>query len=280
MGPRPAAQYRVADVGFFDLFGVPILEGRDIAPADRPDAPLVVLVNRAFAERHWPGGSAVGRRVRLDSGVREIVGVVADFREWGGAEAPPAMLFVPFAQRPVYTPALAVRSTLPDATLAALLRREVRALDPAVPLYQVQSMDTVVELAYQGERTLGRLLMLFAGMALLLAVLGVCAVMAYDAARRRQEVGIRIALGADAGRILRLMLGRGLTLGLLGTTLGLLLASAAARLLAAFLFGVSPRDPATFILFGGLLLVAALAATAVPALRAARVDPLAALRSD
>lgn len=190
------------------------------------------------------------------------------------------MFFLPVAQRPAHALALAVRSGLPDASVGELLRAELQALDSHVPLYQVRSMEAILESTFQGDRVLARLLSIFAGMALLLAVIGVYGVMAYSVAQRTREVGIRMAIGADTPSIVRLMLRQGLLLGLTGTLLGVALALAVSRFLAAFLYGVSPFDPLTFIAFSTILLGAALLAAAIPALRAARVDPLVALHAE
>ncbi|HSJ16004.1 MAG TPA: ABC transporter permease [Longimicrobiales bacterium] len=277
---RPVAQYRLIDPAFFETFGVELLEGRSLRAGDRRDGVPVAVVNQSFARRHWPGASALGRQLLLDSGTREIVGVVADYREWGGDEEAPAMFFLPVAQRPAHALALAVRSGLPDASVGELLRAELQALDSNVPLYQVRSMEAILESTFQGDRVLARLLSIFAGMALLLAVIGVYGVMAYSVAQRTREVGIRMAIGADTPSIVRLMLRQGLLLGLTGTLLGVALALAVSRFLAAFLYGVSPFDPLTFIAFSTILLGAALLAAAIPALRAARVDPLVALHTE
>jgi predicted permease len=282
----PAATFRVASPGYFKTMGIPLRSGRVFSADDRPDSPRVVLVNETLARRRWPRKEAVGQRIRAGAPESNqpwlaVVGVVGDTRQSSLTEPIGEEIIFAYAQNPVawFKETTLVVHTRPDPlAVAEAVKRQVWSIAPDLPLTQVQSMKQVLTEAVSQERLAALLLGSFAITALFLAAIGIYGVMAYVVRSRTREIGIRMALGARAGRVFVQVLGRGLVLSGAGAVLGLLLASAGSRVLSAWLFGVSPTDPAVFAgVLLGLLLVSALAC-AVPARRAARFDPLVALR--
>jgi predicted lysophospholipase L1 biosynthesis ABC-type transport system permease subunit len=235
-------------------------------------------VNDAFVRQNWPDGNALGQRIELSSGPREIVGVVASTYEFGVDDEPPPIMYLPALQRAPRSVTLVAKGA-DVAALNRAVRERVARVDPRLPLYGVSSMRQLVVDVQRGDAIMARLLTIFAGVALLMAVLGVYGVMSYGVTQRVQEVGIRMALGAHAGDVQRLIVRQGSVLTLAGLLGGLVLALAGARFLAAFLYGVSPFDVATFGIVVLALGAAAVAACYFPARRASRVDPLVALRN-
>ena len=279
-GKELVAQFRVITPDYLEAIGTPLKEGRALTVQDRLDAPKVALVNEAMAERHWPGRSPLGRRVVLTSGAYEIVGVVRDARDFGPDDDTPALIYLPAGQRGFRSMSLVVRTDQDPAALAPAIRELVRAKDAGLPVYDLRTMNDVLKDDQSGDKIMPKLLGVFGGIALVLAVLGVYGVMAYSVAQRTQEVGIRMALGANGGDILRLIVRQGGLLALAGSVIGLLLAFGTTRGLSAFLFGVSAFDPVIFGGVTGSLLLAALVASFIPALRATRVNPVVALKNE
>jgi predicted permease len=271
--------------GYFATLGIPLTGGRDFAAADRHDAPLVAIVNQTMARRHWGDRSPVGARLRLgDEDApdrwRTVIGVAGDVRN-DDIDAPPLPhVYVPHAQRPERSMTLIVRSAEDPLALAAPLRAAVSAVDPSLPLYDVATMEQIVREDLSGTRVLVVVLASFALSALLLAVIGIGGVLAQTVTQRVPEIGIRMALGATSIRVVALVLRQTLVSVGAGLALGLALAVALARLIGSILYGVAPLDPGTYAAAIAALLGSALVASVVPAARAARVDPLAALRHD
>ncbi len=273
------AHLRVVTPAFFAAMRIPLLQGRRFAPEDTEGTPLVVLINRTAAERYWPGRSPVGGRLRIGSGEwREIVGVVGDVKYWGLDRGVNPEMYLPFDQVTPSSMILVVRSTSDPAALAGSVRARVHAVDSDVPVSAVQTMDEVLASSLAPTRFYMVLLGSFATLALLLAGAGIYGVTAYSVARRTHEIGVRKALGARDADILRWVLRRGLAWTLVGLLLGTAGSLALTRFLSRLLFGVSPGDPVTLLGVSALLAVVALAACWVPARRAARVDPMVALR--
>jgi putative ABC transport system permease protein len=279
---RPYADHLVVTPGYFEAAGTPVVRGRGFTPADDERAPLVCIVNEALARRHFPGEDAVGQRLVISEkdGPWEIVGVAANVKNEDMDEEAELAFYRPLRQDPWYTLSLVVRAG-EGATATGLtpaVRGEVKALDAALPVYNVRTMSEVVEEAVSPKRLTMLLLAFFALGALVLAAVGLYAVMSYAVAQRRHEIGIRLALGAQGGDILRLVLSQGLVLTLIGLVLGLVGALMLTRLMASILYGVSATDP---LVFGGVALVLALSALLacyLPARRATKVDPMIALR--
>jgi predicted permease len=277
-GREPIVQFRAITPDYLDLMRIPVRSGRAITGEDRLTSRPVALINQSMAQKEWPDGDPLGQRIILSSGTYEVVGVVADARDFGPDDEAPTTMFVAEYQRGFRGVSLVLRSTGDPAALAPGIRQTVQSLDAGLPAYQVQTLEEMVANEGRGDRVMTKLLAIFGGLALVLAMLGVYGVMSYVVAQRTREVGIRMALGAEAGDIVRLVLRQGSQMTLLGLAIGLLIAFGVTRTLAAFLYGVSTFD---LTIFGGVtaaLLAAALIAIVIPARRATRVDPLVALR--
>jgi putative ABC transport system permease protein len=282
-GEEPVADIRIVTPGLFRAMGIPVLAGRDFDARDRAGQPGVVIVNRAAAEEHWPGQDPLGRRLRMswtDEPEAEVVGVVGDVRLAELGTAARSTLYWPQDQVPNNFMTLMVRTSGPPQALAAPVRGALAALDPELPPGPMRPLTDVVAGSIERQRFLLRLLAAFALAALLLAGVGVYGVMSYAVVERVPEVGVRLAVGASPGDIVRLILRDGLALGLAGVALGLVAAAAGAGVLRSLLFEVAPRDPVSLAVVAAVLLVATMAAAWLPARRAARTDPIKALRAD
>jgi putative ABC transport system permease protein len=285
-GESPArtadADFRVATPGYFTAMKIPLLAGRDFDEADRAGRPGVAVVNRALAGLAWPGRDPLGRRISIpdEGGELEVVGVVGDVRHAALAEEPNPEVYVAFAQDPWPFFTFTLRSATGAAGLAPALRDLVHDADPDQALSQVRTLPGVVEDSLARRRLAARVLGLFAGVALLLAALGVYGILSYSVSRRSREIGVRMALGARRADVFGLVLRQGLLLTVAGLGAGLLLALALTRVLASQLYGLSARDPVTYIAVGALLVSAGVAAASVPARRLASADPLTVLRSE
>jgi predicted permease len=285
------ADWQVVSPGYFATMRIPVREGRDFTASDRLGAPGAIIVNRTLARQVWPNGDALGRRVLLggggsDSVWRTVVGIVGDVRHRGLTAAPRPEMFLPYAQFPAGTGTaplsmyVALRAAGDPSTLTSALGAAVAALDPDVPLSSVQTMEAAMG-SWAAERRLIMLLVSgFALVALVLGSVGIYGVMAHVVAQREREIGVRMALGAVPGQILRLVVSQSAWLvgaGILAGTVGAL---AVTRVLTGLLFQIRPTDPVTFLGTALVLILAAAGATLVPALRALRTDPAHALRSD
>jgi putative ABC transport system permease protein len=270
--------------GYFRALGIRILRGRDLAPADDERASRVAVVSETFAERFWPGEDALGKRLQVGSQWWSVVGVVPDVKQVRLYDAPEPQFYRPHAQDPWpdLTFAVRVRGGAPTAAarLAPEIRRTVREVDPSVPVYTVRTMAAIVRNSIAAQRLYGALFAGFAAVALLLATAGIYGVTAYYVSRRTPEIGIRMALGAERRRIVRLVMSQGAVTVGLGLALGLVGALVAARALARVLYGVRPDAPLLYAGIAALLGLTALAALYVPARRAAAVDPMVALRAE
>jgi putative ABC transport system permease protein len=280
---RPAAEHRGVSPRYFDAMGIAVRRGRAFTESDGPERAGVVAVNQAFVDRFLGGGDALGRQIAIEDGeprVREVVAVVANVKHFRlGAPALPEM-YVPYRDRPRPNVSLVVRAAgVAKGPLAAGIRGELAKLDAGIPLANVKTIDAHLAAASARERFSARVLGVFAALALLMAALGLYGVVAYMAAQRRSEIGLRMALGADKPAIARLVIGEGLRLILAGLVIGLAGALALARLIAAQLYGVGPGDPLAFAWGAVVVAAAALLACGVPALRATRVDPAVCLRA-
>ena len=268
--------------GYFAAVGTPIVRGRGFTDADGPDAPRVVVVSEAFARRFWPGGDALGRAVHFGSRTATVVGVARDaaYRDDDLRRPPRAFVYQPYAQAPVAAVGFVVRTAGDPLAAAPALRRAVAAADPALPLTAPLTLAEWASNATLLPGIMAKVLGALGALALALAGAGVFGVVAYSAERRRREVGIRVALGATRGRVAGAFLRDGARLTAVGLVAGGALAALAARLIRGLLYGVSPADPAAFGGAALVLLAAALLASWLPARRAARVDPVEALRAE
>src|SRR6202035_3490301 len=251
----------------FRAMGIPLLRGRDLEESDGPRAPGAALINETLARRFWPGRDPLGSQVGVDDLQgkpiwMKVVGVVGDVRHFGLGREPRPEIYMPYRQMPadivsLFLPlnpiSLLVRAAGDPVPLAASVEREVHAVDRDQPVADVRTMESIVAESLSGPRFASLLLGLFGAVALLLAVAGVYAVLAYSVAQRTRETGLRMALGARRGDVLKLVVGQGMALTLGGVSLGLAAALAATRLLQSLLFGVSARDPQVF--FGAPLVL-------------------------
>lgn len=282
---KPAAGYNAVTPEYIQTIRPRLLAGRFISSQDDEHGRRVAVVNQYMAQRYWPGQDPVGKRLRspdLRNEWLEVVGVVSNGKQTGLFGDPAPYFYVPLAQQYKSLRALQLRTTGDPALLAPLVAREIRALDPDLPVFDVVTMERMI----QGPNGffLLRMSAMFGGalgiLGLALALVGVYGVVSYAASQRTQEIGVRMALGASRSEILRLVLGRGIVLIGIGVGVGIAAALAVSRLLANFLFSVSAADPLTFVgvplILGGM----ALAASYVPAWRATRIDPAAALRGN
>ena len=280
------ADYRAASAGYFAAMGIPLIRGRLFQESDGPDAPHVALVSQSLARRYWPNEDAIGKQIQFgnmdgDLHLLNVVGVVGDVLDNGlDREARPT-IYTNYFQRPAATSefSIVVRGRGDVAGFTAAMRREARALNPEVPT-KFETIEQIVAASFDHRRFSMVMLGVFAGTALLLAMVGLYGIMAYVASERTPEIGIRMALGAQRGDVLRMILRQSFTLVLLGLGLGLLGASGATRLLGNLLYGVNANDVTTY---GAVILLmsgAALVASYIPARRATGVDPAIALRAE
>jgi putative ABC transport system permease protein len=282
----PAAAFRAVSPAFFATMGIPLLAGRVPAETDAETAPLVVAVNQAMVRRLWATESPLGHRIRFvnEEPPRwyEVVGVVGDVKSRGlDAEEEPAA-YVPFAQRMVpfvRGVSLVVRTAGEPMAQLPAIRNALLGVDAEQPVFGVRTLDEVLSRSVAGRRFQAVLLQAFAGLALLLSVIGIYGVLSDAVGRRTREIGVRMALGAQPAQVLRLILGEGMALALFGLALGLPASLALARTLKSFLFGITPGDPRTLVALSVVLALSALLAAYIPARRATRVDPMTALRA-
>lgn len=285
-GQEPCAEARSISHRFFEVMGIPLIAGRGFTTADGPTSRPVVVINQAMARQFWPGENPVGQTITLLGGgdretSREIVGVVADTKHLTLAELPRPMFYRPQPQPPsFYSMTLLIRSETDSAALTGAVRHEVRQMDARLALYNIRTLDQLRDRAIAAPRFRSVILAVFAVMGVMLALIGVYGVIVYIVAQRTREIGIRVALGAGRRVVMQLIMRQALAPVLWGLVAGMALAVAAGRGLSTLLFGVSAFDPPTFVAIPLLILAVSLAASWMPARRATRVDPVAAIRTD
>jgi putative ABC transport system permease protein len=264
---------------YFRTMDIQIIAGRAFTDADRAGSPLVVIVNDTMARRYWPGQSAIGGRITFDDQQwREVVGVIRDVRHWGLDHAVNPEMYLPLAQMPWSTLAFALRTRVAPESLAGAVREQLKAVDPDLPLSNVRTMQEVAANSVAARSVSMRVLAVFGVLALVLAAAGIYGVMAHLVALRRNEIGVRMTLGAKPADIMRLILREGIIQAIAGLTIGLIGAVLVMRSFRALLYEISPADPMTLAVVGVVLLTTALLACALPARRAMKVDPVSALR--
>ncbi len=277
---HPEAFIRIVSDGYFGALGIALKSGRAFTESDRASSEPVVMVNETLARTLWPGQNAVGQMVTQDGG-RKVVGVVADVHHGGPESSGGSEMYLPMRQTQDYAAMrLVVRTALPPDSLAAGIRTALRPLDPNLPVTEFQTLQGLVDKVVSPRRFLVMLLSGFAGFALLLASLGIYALISYSVNERTKEIGIRMALGANSGVVLRGVLATTLRLALAGVALGTLASFALSKWLESLLFGTTPTNPAVFSGVALLLCAVALAAAYLPARRASRIEPLQALRTE
>ena len=288
----PVALGRVVLPGYFHTLTIPLLQGRDLAETDTHRTMLVAVISQSLAERHWPDGTPIGKRVRFGVGMDDpffdwvtIVGVVGDVRQDSLEAEPAPMIYVPLAQATFgffgdWGMTLVARTKSETSAVINEVRQLARDLDPTLPLFEISTLDQLMRDSLEERRSLLLLLECFGGLALVLAAIGLYGLVSFLVSQRSHEIGIRLALGAQLGDVLRMAIGQGLKLALIGIGIGLVAALALTRLMSSLLFGVGATDPLTFGVIALLLISIALLACLVPARRAMRVDPLIALRCE
>jgi putative ABC transport system permease protein len=284
-GKSTTADYATVSPDYFRVMRIPLLQGRFFSEQDSPSNPNAAIISETLARRYFPNQDPIGRQMRFgfppDSNVsRDIVGVVGDVRDVALSRKPGPIMYVPFAQAPLYGGEVVVRSSLSASSVAAGIRQAVHSIDKDLPVTDVESFPDALGASVTQERFRTLLLSSFSGMALILAAVGIFGVISYSASQRTHEIGIRMALGAQQRDVLRLMLGQGAKLALLGLGAGALAALVLTRLMASLLYGVSASDPLTFGAVAIVLFGVAVTACYIPARRAMRVDPMVALRHE
>jgi putative ABC transport system permease protein len=279
-GSEPVAGARIVSASYPTTLGMRLLQGRDLTPLDSANAPGAVLVNETMAKRYWPGASPLGAKIYLGQLEAAVVGVVGDVHHRGPGTTPGAELYVPYLQFNSRQAMLVLRTTGDPARMTAALRAAMKEIDPALPLANVATLETLLDQSVAQPRFLAALLTGFALLAALLALVGVYGLLSFAVSRRVRELGVRMALGAGRARVLRLVLRQSAVLVIFGLAGGVALAVAVSRLLRTLLFGVRPDDPLTIAGMAAAIALAAFVASLPPALRAARIDPVVALREE
>ena len=283
IGERPVGQWSAITPDYFATMGIPIVAGRAIGAADTERSPLVVVISRGLARRAWPNASPIGRKILVGRfpGFAEVIGIAGDVKNNGVAREPMVEMYTPYPQRPWPAMQFAVRSAGGDPlALVNAVRAAVQDVDRELPITRVETMDAALAESISTERLMTWLLFAFAAVALVMAAAGLYGVIAYTVAQRTQEIGVRMALGADPLAVVRLVAAEGLRLTAAGMVAGTVAAVLVSRAMRGMLFDVSPADPITYAAVLMLFAATACAALIVPARRALSVDPLTALRAE
>ncbi|HEX6805892.1 MAG TPA: ABC transporter permease [Terriglobales bacterium] len=275
---QPEVEYNQVSPNYFQTLGIPLFSGREFERGDDENAPLVAIVNRTMAERYWRGPDPIGRRLQVKGGWARVVGVVADSKYESMAETSRPFFYVPLRQDFRREPDLYIRTSQSLQSTSAAVLREVRALDPNLPLYEMSTLQEQVNRAATPQLVAVTLVSILAGLALLLSAVGLYGVMSYSVAQSTRELGLRMALGADARNLLRLVMTRALRLTAAGVVFGAAAGLLLTRLLGQLLYKVSPYDPVVFGSALAVMTIASLAASLMPAWRASRTNPARVLR--
>jgi predicted permease len=282
MAEQPEVAVRSVEPGFIEAMRIPLLQGRALSSGDAADQPAVIMISESMAKRFWPGENPIGKRLKMSffpEKSREVVGVVGDVKSNGlNRLEPVTTLYLPLPQQPTRSMSLVVHTSSAPNSLISAISNAVHEVDREQPVLDVITMDDVLSGSLSQQRCNMLLLSAFSGLALLLAAIGIYSVLAYSVRRRIREIGVRMALGARRGDILRMILGQGTKLALIGTGIGMAAAFGLTRLMASQLFGVTATDPVTFLTVAALIVLVTLAACYIPARRATNVDPMIALR--
>jgi putative ABC transport system permease protein len=289
-GTHPKGDWQIVTDGYLEAMGERVLRGRGITAADTSDGMLVALINEELARRYFPGRDPLGGRMKIGGDPRRpwvtVVGIVGNVRHNGLTEPVKEKFYIPHTQwhkstaNPIRGMSLVIRTSSTPSSVAAPARNAIRSLDPNLAVADVRTMEEVVNATLSSPRFTGMLLGMFAVLAVVLSAIGIYGVLSYLVSRRTREIGIRVAVGAGRAQVLRMILGSGLSLALLGAGIGLVCAAGAARLMRSLLYEVAPADPVTFLFVAITLPAIALLASAVPAWRAKRVDPIVALKTE
>jgi putative ABC transport system permease protein len=280
----PIVITRMISPNYFKTMSIPLLNGRELTEQDKADSTPVAVISETTARLFWPGEDPLGKRIKVGESASTnqwltVVGVVKDVRQYELGIEPKPQMYLPHSQNEFFDPrALVVRTNVDPLSLAATVRKTVWEIDKDQPVSDINTMEQVVSESVARQRFSMLLLGVFAGLALVLAAVGIYGVMSYSVAQRTHEIGIRMALGAQRNDVLRLTIWQGFRLVITGVTIGLAVAFVLTRVMSSLLFGISATDPITFLAISFVLVAVALIASYVPALRATRVDPMLALR--
>ena len=283
VGHEPQVGFNIATADYFNTVQIPLLQGRLFNDEDRAGTPLVFLINQTMARRFWPGQDPIGKQIKLledDNPTGVIVGIVGDTKHYRLNDEPAPQLYANYSQQPIYFATLVVRTSVEPMSLSEPVRQAIWRVDPDQAMWKIRSVEWLVERSVADRKFLLALMLVFAALALALTVIGLYGVISYLVNQRTQEIGIRMALGAQMRHIMQLILKHGVVLVALGVVIGLVAAVVLTRLMAHLLYGVTATDPVTFAAIGLLLTIVALVACYLPARRAAQVDPVIALRSE
>jgi putative ABC transport system permease protein len=282
---RPRTGYSWVEPGYFRTVGIPLMKGRDFTPADDLEATPVVIINQNLARQFFPHQDPIGKRIKPEIGngyktapLREIVGVVGDVRQYGLTSVPGPEVYVPLAQSPLGSMNFVVRTEVDPLSMVGTVREEMAEMDKNLPFYGVKTFDQYLGQGFAQPLFLTSLFGLFAALALALAAVGLYGLVSYSASQRTHEIGIRMALGAEKGDVLRLVVGQGFKLTVLGVAVGIAGSFALTRFMSSLLYGVKPTDPVTIASVAFVLVGVAVLASYIPARRAMKVDPMVALR--
>ncbi|MBA4137134.1 MAG: hypothetical protein C0518_07445 [Opitutus sp.] len=284
-GKRPSTENNAASRDYFETMRIPLLRGRTFTDQEKLDDPQTIVIDTKFAETHFPNQDPLGKRVNFGppNGApawATIIGVVGHVQNYGIGQDTRVQIYYPYHRVGPGFVSFVLRTQQDPATLGALIRSTMRELEPTLPIFGLRTMDELFEQSVTNERIMLRLLGVFAGIALLLAAIGLYGVLSYIVAQRTREVGVRMALGATAGSVRSLMLRQGMRLALIGLGIGALAALGLGKLMSSVLFGVSPFDPVSLAAVAALLLLIGLLASWLPAHRATRINPTEALRAE
>jgi predicted permease len=285
-GEEHNSSLRYITPGFFDTLKIPIVQGRDVSESDTQDATQVAVVSKSFVEKYFPGQNALGRKFKVAIGERTIVGIAGNIRVRGLEMESEPQVYLPNQQVPdgaiiFYTPKdLVIRASSNALSLMPSVRQIIRNADPHQPISDVQMLSDILEDETAPRGTQLRVIGVFAAIAILLAGIGIHGLLSYAVSQRTQEFGVRIALGAQSGEILKMVLRDGVILAATGIMVGTALAYVAGRAMQTLLAGIKPADPGTFLIAIALALIMTIAGSLLPARRAVRVDPTTALRTE
>ena len=282
-GAGQSTNYYAVSADYFKAMGIPLLRGRVFTEQDTKNTTRVIVINETMAKRMFPNEDPIGKRIHVTNGptvFREIVGIVGDVKQYGLDQDTPLQTYEPYTQQPFSFMTLVVRAVSDPANLTPAIRNQVLSIDKEQPISGIRTLEQLVSTSIAEQQFSMLLLGVFASVALALAAVGIYGVLSYAAAQRTHEIGIRMALGARAGEVLKMVIGQGMGPALLGVALGLGAALALTQLIKRLLFGVAAADPMTYAVIALLLTLVALIACWIPARRAAKVDPMVALRCD
>jgi putative ABC transport system permease protein len=281
---RPFGYLATVSGGYFPAMGIPLLAGRTFTDIDKENAAPVAIVSVSLARKYWPGENPVGKRLRFENNPKEpwftVVGLVGDAKQLGLNEDAPALLYIPFEQFALPFTTVAVRSTLPQGPVTALLKSQLKSIDPDLPFGDINTLQAEIEGNVSQPRFRTILIGVFAMLALILAAVGVYGLISYSVTQRTREIGIRVALGAAPRQVMGPVVREGVLLAIAGIAIGLAGAFVAARALSSFLFGVGASDPLTLAAVAVVMLLVAMTASYIPSRRALKVDPVIALRAE